>query len=286
MLLTKTAILAKNRYDERRVSLPIKQSLDLALQENGVAILPPMDVVDSLHLMAQNSLKPKVTILDPWYNKGYGGVREDYQERISELLELAAKISEHIFLWGFPEIVAYFVDKLPAPFTLVAWLTWYYKNNPSVIRGWRSSQNACLHLSRPGAKLYPEHFLNEAQKEKLVQGKLRYMPGPTSVLEAPQPNENGLGMGHPTSVIEAPLNIGFVGKKEQTGHPAQKPVTVFERIILMTTEEGDLVYDPMSGSGTAGEAARKNKRWAILSDISEDYTVIAEKRLGVNRLAV
>ena len=103
-------------------------------------------------------------MLDPWYNKGVGGVRGDYKEYIIRLLNVAGSISEHVFLWGFPEIVAYFVDNLPSPLTLVAWLTWYYKNNPSVIRGWRSSQNACLHLSKPGAKLYPEHFLNEAQK--------------------------------------------------------------------------------------------------------------------------
>jgi len=270
----------------------IRYCLDTTLQEKGIVILPPIDVMDSLRLMERIGLKPKATIIDPWYNKGYGGVRDDYGNHIIEILELAAKISDHIFLWGFPEIIAYFVDKLPAPFTLVAWLTWYYKNNPSVIRGWRSSQNACLHLSKPGAKLYPEHFLNVAQKEKLAQGKLRYMPGPTSVIEAPlnivdaeQVCRVDCPYG-PTSVIEASLNIGFVGKKEQTGHPAQKPVTVFERIILMTTEEGDLVYDPMSGSGTTGAATKKNKRIAILSDISEDYTKIAEDRLGISRMAI
>lgn len=60
----------------------------------------------------------------------------------------------------------------------------------------------CLHISTPDAKMYPEHFLNEAQLAKKSEGKLRYMPGPPSV-------------------IEAPLNIGFIRKNEQTGHPAQ-----------------------------------------------------------------
>lgn len=214
-------------------------------------------------------------MLDPWYNKGFGGTRGDYREYIIELLEAAALVSEHVFLWGFPEIIAYFVDKLPEPLSLVSWLTWYYKNNPSVIRGWRSSQNACLHLSRPGAKLYPEHFLNEAQKAKQAQGKLRYLPGPTSVIEADLIN--------PTDVIEASLLVGFVGKKEQTGHPSQKPVSVFEKLYLMTTKEGDLIFDPMSGSGTTGKAARLHGRLAILCDGSEEYTQIAENRLEVKR---
>ena len=112
--------------------------------------------------------------------------------------------------------MARFIDDIPPPLGLVAWLTWYYKNNPSVIRGWRSSQNACLHLAQPGATLYPEHFLNEAQKNLQAQGKLRYMPGPTSVIE-----EVSLS---PADVIEQALLVGFVGKKEQTGHPAQKPL--------------------------------------------------------------
>jgi hypothetical protein len=52
-----------------------------------------------------------------------------------------------------------------------------YKNNSSVIRGWRSSQQACLHLSKPKAKLHPENFFNEIQKAKYQQ-QMRFIPGP------------------------------------------------------------------------------------------------------------
>ena len=238
-----------------------------SLNDNGIAILHPDEVKNTLKNLISLNLQIQTTILDPWYNKGIGGIRDDYDSFILELLSLSAEISQHVFLWGFPEIIARFVDKIPSSLTLVAWLTWYYKNSPSVIRGWRSSQNACLHLSRPGVKLFPEHFLNGAQKEKLAQGKLRYMPGPTSV-------------------IEESLLCGFVGKKEQMGHPAQKPVAVFEKIILMTTEKNDLVCDPMSGAGTTGEAVRRLDRRAILCDESEEYTRMAEERLCMSRLGV
>lgn len=265
-----------------RISLKndvIRQSIETSIQKHRVAILPPMDVIESLHLIKDVGITPKAIMLDPWYNKGFGGVRDDYREHIISLLTLTAEMSDHTFLWGFPEIIAYFVDKIPAPLSLVAWLTWYYKNNPSVIRGWRSSQNACLHMARPGAKLYPEHFLNEAQKKKQEEGKLRYIPGPTSVIEA-------YDLLYPESVIEAPLLVGFVGKKEQTGHPSQKPVTVFERIFLMTTKENDLVFDPMSGSATTAAATNKLNRLAIICDHSEEYTQIAEERLKVQRISI
>jgi len=206
-----------------------------------------------------------VVILDPWYNKGVGGIRDDYDVWLASLVELSSKISQHVFVWGFPEIIWRLLNRLPAKLSLVAWLTWYYKNCPSVIRGWRSAQYACLHLAKEKAKLYPEHFLNEAQLEKQTQGKLRYMPGPPSV-------------------IDVPLNIGFVGKHEQTGHPAQKPEKVFEPLILMTTKPGDTVLDPMCGSGTTGAVCARLGRKAILCDGSEEYTQLSETRLGIQRV--
>ncbi|HSZ15292.1 MAG TPA: site-specific DNA-methyltransferase [Solirubrobacteraceae bacterium] len=226
-----------------------------------------MDVEDCLEIAAASSIEFRVTMLDPWYNKGIGGQRDDYTPYILRLLDLAARVSEHVYLWGFPEVVAVFIDKLPPSLELVSWLTWYYKNNPSVIRGWRSSQMACLHLARPDHTLFPEHFLNEAQLEKKAEGKLRYMPGPTSV-------------------IESSLQIGFVGRKEQTGHKAQKPVAVYEPLIEMASMPGDLILDPMAGSGTTGAVAQALGRRAVLCDHSEVYTAIMEDRLGLERASL
>jgi len=226
-----------------------------------ISILPAQDV---MALLRDQEEHVEAIILDPWYNRGIGGVRKDYVEWLQRLVGLAAKRADHIFVWGFPEIVYPVLDHLPNGFRLLAWLTWYYKNCPSVIQGWRSAQSACLHLTSPTARSYPENFLNEAQKEKRSQGKLRYMPGPASV-------------------IEVPLNIGFVGKGEQTGHPAQKPEKVFEPLILMSTMPGDTVLDPMCGSGTTGAVCKKLGRSAILSDISEEYLQTTRKRLdGLN----
>ena len=52
----------------------------------------------------------------------------------------------------------------------------------------------------------------------------------------------------------------------------------------MSTAEDELVMDFMSGSGTTAEAARLNNRFSIICDISEEYTEIAENRLGVKRI--
>lgn len=226
-----------------------------------------MDVFDSIKVVNEVGLKVSVSMLDPWYNKGVGGVREDYVEFINTILGSTSAFSEHLYLWGFPEIVSIFCNMIPDGFKLEAWLTWYYKNNPSVIRGWRSSQQACLHFKTPEAPMYPEHFLNDIQKQKQIAGKLRYIPGPTSV-------------------IEAALNIGFIGRKEQTGHPAQKPEKVYDKLLNMVCKEGNLVFDPMAGSGTTGSVARKYGINAILADHDENYIQMMEKRLGINRISL
>lgn len=207
---------------------------------------------------------PKVIMLDPWYNKGFGGVRDDYDEWLAMLIAVSGNIAEHVFVWGFAEIIWRQLNLLPAGLKLVTWLTWYYKNCPSVIRGWRSAQYTCLHLAKPEPRLYPEHFLNSAQIAKQNEGKLRYMPGPPSV-------------------IDVPLNIGFVGRAEQCGHPSQKPEKVYEPLVLMTTKPGDLVLDPMCGSGTTGAVCAQLGRRAVLCDLSEEYTAMTEARLGIKR---
>lgn len=216
---------------------------------HDVEVLTPRDAFEAFDEIERRGLKPTVTILDPWHNKGVGGVMSDadYDAFIAKLLVRACAISAHVYLWDFPEIIGPYVRQIPASHGLVAWLTWYYKNNPSVIRGWRSSQMACLHLARPDAPLYPDAFLNQVQKERLKAGTLRYMPGPTSV-------------------IESALLIGFIGKDEQTGHPSQKPVAVYDKLIRMVTVEGDLIFDPFCGSGATGAVAKIRCRRAILSD--------------------
>lgn len=223
-----------------------------------IKFLPPQDVLTTL---AHQKKQVAVTMLDPWYNRGVGGIREDYHEWLASVVEAAARVSDHIFIWGFSEIVCHQVSRLPAGVELNAWLTWYYKNCPSVVKGWRSSQEACLHLTRAGAKMYPEHFLNEAQVKLRDEKKLRYMPSPTTV-------------------IEVPMNIGFVGRAEQTDHPSQKPERVYEQILMMTTKLGDTVLDPMCGSGTTGAVARRLGVNSILCDASPDYLGIARARLS------
>ena len=67
-----------------------------------------------------------------------------------------------------------------------------------------------------------------------------------------------------------------VTKKE---HPTQKPTEIFERLIRLTTKEGDAVLDPFLGSGTTVVAAKRLGRVYVGIEKDERFYRIAENRL-------
>lgn len=62
-------------------------------------------------------------------------------------------------------------------------------------------------------------------------------------------------------------------------HPTQKPLQLLERIVLASTKEGDLIFDPFSGSSTTGIAAIKLNRYFIGCELEEEYISLSTKRL-------
>lgn len=68
--------------------------------------------------------------------------------------------------------------------------------------------------------------------------------------------------------------------KEKVKHSTQKPQKLIERIILIGTNEGDLILDNCSGSGTLGIVCIKNKRNWIMIENDEQYYNLSLKRVG------
>ncbi len=69
--------------------------------------------------------------------------------------------------------------------------------------------------------------------------------------------------------------------EEYENHPTQKPISLLERIIKASSNEGDLVLDPFCGTFTTGFVAKENNRNFIGIEIQEDYYKIGLRRLGI-----
>ena len=71
--------------------------------------------------------------------------------------------------------------------------------------------------------------------------------------------------------------------KERTGYPTQKPVALYERIILASSNPGDVVLDPFCGSGATLVAAKINGRGYVGIDQNKNAIKICNERLGENK---
>jgi len=69
-------------------------------------------------------------------------------------------------------------------------------------------------------------------------------------------------------------------------HPTQKPVALLERILLASSNEGDLVLDPFSGSGTTLLAAFRLRRHALGCELSAEFLTLSLRRLCSNLVQV
>lgn len=61
-------------------------------------------------------------------------------------------------------------------------------------------------------------------------------------------------------------------------HPTQKPMVILEKLILASTDEGDLILDPFNGSGTTGIVANRLRRKYIGIDLEKEYLDLTIKR--------
>jgi len=99
-------------------------------------------------------------------------------------------------------------------------------------------------------------------------------------------NENGrFRLTHPSN-LWTDLTVPYWSMPENTDHPTQKPEKLLAKVILASSREADLVFDPFNGSGTTTVVAKKLGRHYVGVEIDETYCCLAAKRLdraSINR---
>ncbi|MDX2140214.1 MAG: site-specific DNA-methyltransferase [Chloroflexota bacterium] len=85
---------------------------------------------------------------------------------------------------------------------------------------------------------------------------------------------------HPSN-LWTDITVPFWSMPENTDHPTQKPEKLVARLLLASSNAGDVVLDPFLGSGTTAVVARKLGRRFIGIEIDPHYACLALKRLAL-----
>lgn len=75
------------------------------------------------------------------------------------------------------------------------------------------------------------------------------------------------------------ISVPFWSMPENTDHPTQKPEKLVAKVVLASSNPGDVVLDPFLGSGTTSVVAKKLGRNYIGIEVDEHFCCLAEKRL-------
>lgn len=185
-----------------------------------------------------------------------------------------------LYICGFSEILADLKHPSMQYFKACRWLVWYYKNKANLGNDWGRSHESILHLRKsknfsfniddvrvPYSKhtlKYPDH--PQAESSQYGNGKRN------DHIWTPHPQG-----AKPRDVIEIPTTCNGMGEK--TPHPTQKPEALIRKLVLASSNEGDVVLDPFSGSGTTVVVAEQlNRNW-LGCEIEASYNQWAVNRL-------
>lgn len=94
-------------------------------------------------------------------------------------------------------------------------------------------------------------------------------------------NHGGADPGTVLSISNTSSNDSFMRlcKSKGIAHPARFPEKLVEFFVLAGSNEGDIILDPFSGSGTTAVVAAKNYRNWIGIDANEQYCELAQERM-------
>jgi site-specific DNA-methyltransferase (adenine-specific) len=189
------------------------------------------------------------------------------------------KPSGTFYICGFSEIVAELVSPCMKHFNSIKWLIWHYKNKANLGNDWGRSHESILHFRKSDEFV----FNMDAVRTPYHNHTLKYPEHPQA--ESSQYSNGGKQhewTPHPEGskakdVIEIPTTCN--GMHEKTPHPTQKPEELLRKLILASTNPGDIVLDPFVGSGTTAVCAEQLKRKWLGCDSNEEYLTWAVKRL-------
>jgi site-specific DNA-methyltransferase (adenine-specific) len=164
----------------------------------------------------------------------------------------------YVFM-GF-RFISYLYDILDRELQMFfnSWIVWHYTQGMGKTKGFSPRHDDILMFTK--SKEFKFNLDSVRVPQKYYRGR------------------NNMRGANPGDVWEF-SHVHYCNGNRQN-HPTQKPEGLIERMILASSDEGDLVVDPFSGSGTTLRACQQVNRRAIGIEINPDYVAMTEDRLA------
>ena len=221
-------------------------------------------------LKSLDSCSVDLIIADPPYSVGkdYGNTSDklDFNDYIAFTKEWLVechrvlKDSGTIYVFVGFRFISYIYQILEKELNMnfINWISWHYTQGIGKTKGFSPRHDDILMFSKTSTYKFNLDDIRIPQK---YYRKVNNMRG-----------------ANPGDVWEV-SHIHYCQKGRQQ-HPTQKPEALIERMVLASSNEGDMVVDPFCGSGTTMRVCQQLKRNGIGIEINEEYVKLAKERLN------
>ena len=244
------------------------------------AALNRVNLEDCLDLMGQLPTGcAQMVFADPPFNldKKYESYRDklpfdEYLGWTRDWLTEASRVltpGGSLFLYNIPKLLTYSAAVLNELLDFRHWIAWNSGGKP-LGKTLQPAHYGILFYTkgRENAKFYdvraPHKQCRECQAYAKDYGGKEYMRHP---------------FGTQVSDVWDDIHRVRHASKRIAAHPCQLPVHLIERLILMSTDAGDIVLDPFCGGGSAAVAAKQMGRRYIGAEIDGHYQAAAQTKL-------
>lgn len=160
-------------------------------------------------------------------------------------------------------------------FTIQNRITWEREKGRGSKKNWKNNSEDIWFLSKgSGYKFYPDRV---KLKKKVLAPYVNDQKQPKDWSDS---GEKKYRLTY-ASNIWTDITVPFWSMRENTDHPTQKPEKLLAKIILASSDAGDVVFDPFAGSGTTAVVAKKLGRSFLGIESQGEYCLLAEKRLAL-----
>ncbi|MBZ0179560.1 MAG: site-specific DNA-methyltransferase [Melioribacteraceae bacterium] len=204
-------------------------------------------------------------------NENYGIWIESFLHKLKRCMREDASI---YFCgdWISSQIIPSVLEKY---FILKNRITWEREKGRGAKRNWKNcSEDIWFAVNSESYKFNPDSV---KLKRKVLAPYRDYNGQPKDWIEE---SDGSFRLTFPSN-LWTDISVPFWSMPENTEHPTQKPEKLIAKLILASTDENDLVFDPFLGSGTTAVVAKKLNRKFSGVELDKHYALLAQKRLKI-----